>query len=269
MERETASSSKDTIPSAPDNVSESNQPSKSVTSKSANAILVNPRQKGNPLLKHIGKVPWEYDERIVPDYVMGRTTCALFLSIKYHALKPDYIADRIKALGKLYELRVLLVLVDSKDPHHSLKYLTRVCLICDLTLMLAWSPEEAGQMIETYKVFENKPPDMIMEKQDMDPHAKLVSALTSVRSINKTDAMTLLTTFGSLEAIVKATKDSLSLCPGIGPSKAARLHTVLHQPFLISDNFSSNPPPKKKLKESENEEKTDGIIKYLKKPEDS
>lgn len=62
-------------------------------------------------MKHIGKVPWEYDDSIIPDYVMGRTTCALFLSIKYHALKPDYIADRIKALGKLYELRVLLVMV--------------------------------------------------------------------------------------------------------------------------------------------------------------
>ncbi|KAL1456553.1 hypothetical protein WDU94_001274 [Cyamophila willieti] len=129
-----------------DSNSETNKLSKSSASKSSNAILVNPRQKGNPLLKHIGKVPWEYDDKIVPDYVMGRTTCALFLSIKYHGLKPDYIADRIKALGKLYELRVLLVLVDSKDPHHSLKYLTRVCLLCDLTLMLAWSPEEAGQM---------------------------------------------------------------------------------------------------------------------------
>lgn len=28
-------------------------------------------------------------------------------------------------------------------------------------------------MIETYKVFENKPPDLIMEKQDVDPHSKV------------------------------------------------------------------------------------------------
>lgn len=268
MEIET-SKSKDTVTAQGNSIPELNQPPKPGTSKSSNSILVNPRQKGNPLLKHIGKVPWEYDERIVPDYVMGRTTCALFLSIKYHTLKPDYIADRIKALGKLYELRVLLVLVDSKDPHHSLKYLTRVCLICDLTLMLAWSPEEAGQMIETYKVFENKPPDMIMEKQDVDPHTKLVSALTSVRSVNKTDATTLLSTFGSLEAVVKATKDSLSLCPGLGPSKASRLHNVLHQPFLISDNTSSDAPPKKKAKaDGGGEETSAGILKYLKKPDE-
>uniref|UniRef100_A0A8D8Q1V0 DNA excision repair protein ERCC-1 n=1 Tax=Cacopsylla melanoneura TaxID=428564 RepID=A0A8D8Q1V0_9HEMI len=275
MDQEKASTSNDSPSTVQgDSNSGTDQPPKPSASKSSNAILVNPRQKGNPLLKHIGKVPWEYDERIVPDYVMGRTTCALFLSIKYHGLKPDYIADRIKALGKLYELRVLLVMVDNKDPHHSLKYLTRVCLLCDLTLMLAWSPEEAGQMIETYKVFENKPPDMIMEKQDTDPHAKLVSTLTTVRSVNKTDATTLLSTFGSLEAIIKASKDSLSLCPGLGPSKASRLYNVLHQPFLISDNSGVNEPANKKPKkdggtsDSTNKDKA-GIMRYLKKPEES
>lgn len=61
------------------------------------------------MLKSITSVPWEYEEDIIPDYVMGRTTCALFLSLKYHSLKPDYINDRLKLLGKLYDLRVLLV----------------------------------------------------------------------------------------------------------------------------------------------------------------
>lgn len=65
-------------------------------------------QRGNPLLKMIKNVPWEYSE-VVPDYVMGSTTCALFLSIKYHQLNPDYIHDRLKLLGNAYQLRVLLV----------------------------------------------------------------------------------------------------------------------------------------------------------------
>ncbi|XP_075215980.1 DNA excision repair protein Ercc1 isoform X2 [Lycorma delicatula] len=139
----------------------------------SNAILVSPKQRGNPLLKSITNFPWEYDESIIPDYVMGRTTCALFLSLRYHTLKPDYIAERLKLLGKLYDLRVLLVQIDQKDPHHALKHLTRICLLADLTLMLAWSAEEAGRIIETYKIFQNKPPDMIMEKQETDPHLKI------------------------------------------------------------------------------------------------
>lgn len=40
--------------------------------------------------------------------------------------------------------------------------------------MLAWNAEEAGRIIETYKIFESKPPDMIMEKQDGSPYQKVL-----------------------------------------------------------------------------------------------
>lgn len=60
-----------------------------------------------------------------------------------------------------------------KDPYTALKHLTRVCLLADLTLMLAWSAEEAGKIIENYKIFEHKPPDMIMERHESDPHIKV------------------------------------------------------------------------------------------------
>jgi DNA excision repair protein ERCC-1 len=40
--------------------------------------------------------------------------------------------------------------------------------------MLAWSAEEAGRIVETYKIFENKPPDMIMEKQEGSPYQKVL-----------------------------------------------------------------------------------------------
>uniref|UniRef100_A0A8C4QE51 ERCC1-like central domain-containing protein n=1 Tax=Eptatretus burgeri TaxID=7764 RepID=A0A8C4QE51_EPTBU len=43
-----------------------------------NSLLVNPRQRGNPVLKHFRNVPWEFSD-IVPDYVMGQTSCTLFL----------------------------------------------------------------------------------------------------------------------------------------------------------------------------------------------
>ncbi|XP_076366342.1 DNA excision repair protein Ercc1 isoform X2 [Tachypleus tridentatus] len=227
---------------------------------SKNTILVNPRQKGNPLLKSIRNVPWEFSE-IEPDYVMGQTTCALFLrfvnymkkhfkiepdyvksqitctlflSLRYHSLFPNYIHDRLKALGKSYQLRVLLVQVDVTDPHPTLKELSKIAILADCTLMLAWSPEEAGRYVETYKVFENKSAEFIMEKQEDDLYSQLVDALTTVKSINRTDAMSLLSMFGSLEKIVEASENDLSLCPGIGPQKAARLHWVLHQPFIKS-----------------------------------
>ncbi|CAG4991769.1 unnamed protein product [Parnassius apollo] len=201
------------------------------TSSKTHCVLVNKKQHGNPLLKFITSVAWEYDD-VIPDYEIGKTICILFLSVRYHNLNPDYINSRLKELGKKYELRVLLVQVDLKDPHAALKNLTRICLLTDLTLMLAWSPEEAAKIIENYKIFENKPPDRIMEKIENDPHQKIINALSSIKPVNKTDAMTLITTFGTLENIIKATESRLADCPGFGLTKAKKLYKALHEPFL-------------------------------------
>jgi DNA excision repair protein ERCC-1 len=66
-----------------------------------------------------------------------------------------------------------MVEVDVKEPHNALKYLTRVCLLADLTLILVWNSEEAGKVVETYKMYENKPPDSIMERVDNYPYMKV------------------------------------------------------------------------------------------------
>ncbi|CAI5780725.1 excision repair ERCC-1 isoform X2 [Podarcis lilfordi] len=196
-----------------------------------NSIIVSPRQRGNPILKFIRNVPWEFGE-IVPDYVLGQSTCALFLSLRYHNLNPGYIHERLRQLGKTYMLQVLLLQVDVKDPHQALKELAKICILADCTLILAWSPEEAGRYLETYKAYEQKPADLLKEKVDRDYLSRVTDCLTSVKSVNKTDTLSLLTTFGSLQSIIQASKEDLSLCPGIGPQKARRLFDVLHQPFL-------------------------------------
>uniref|UniRef100_A0A8C0IPW3 DNA excision repair protein ERCC-1 n=1 Tax=Chelonoidis abingdonii TaxID=106734 RepID=A0A8C0IPW3_CHEAB len=188
-------------------------------------------QRGNPILKFVRNVPWEFGE-IVPDYVLGQSTCALFLSLRYHNLNPNYIHARLQLLGKTYAVQVLLVQVDVKDPHQALKELAKMCILADCTLILAWSPEEAGRYLETYKAYEQKPADLLKEKVDQDFLSIVTDCLTSVKSVNKTDALSLLSTFGSLANIAQASKEDLSLCPGIGPQKAKRLFDTLHQPFL-------------------------------------
>ncbi|EAT40150.1 AAEL008081-PA [Aedes aegypti] len=198
-----------------------------------NCVLVNPKQRGNPLLKSIQNIPWEYDD-IVPDYVVGATSCILYISLRYHNLNPDYIHGRLKQLGKMYELRVLLVQVDIQEPHNALKHLTRICLLADLTLMLAWNAEEAGKIVETYKMFENKPPDLIMERAEQYPYQKLVSALTNIKPVNKTDAMTLIQNYGTLANMINSSEEKLSLCSGLGPRKAKKLHKTFNENFLKS-----------------------------------
>ena len=91
---------------------------------SVGSIQVNPCQRGNPILKEIRNVPWEFVEGIAPDYILGREEryiykllkkllnfqfnlsllvrhfsigphcIALFLSLRYFTLQPNYIHDR-------------------------------------------------------------------------------------------------------------------------------------------------------------------------------
>lgn len=42
------------------------------------ALALLPPQRGNPVLKFVRNVPWEFGD-VVPDYVLGQSTCALFL----------------------------------------------------------------------------------------------------------------------------------------------------------------------------------------------
>ncbi|XP_074876408.1 DNA excision repair protein ERCC-1 [Buteo buteo] len=197
----------------------------------SSSIIVSPRQRGNPVLKFIRNVPWEFGD-VVPDYVLGQSTCALFLSLRYHHLNPGYIHDRLRHLGRSYGLQLLLLQVDVKDPHQALKELAKICILADCTLLLAWSPEEAGRYLETYKAYEQKPADLLKERVEQDFLSRMTDCLTSIKSVNKTDALSLLTTFGSLAAMVDASREDLSLCPGVGPQKAKRLFDVLHEPFL-------------------------------------
>ena len=39
-------------------------------------------------------------------------------------------------------------------------------MLADLTIIPANTAEEAGRILENYKIYENKPPDFIQEKQD-------------------------------------------------------------------------------------------------------
>uniref|UniRef100_A0A673MQT8 Excision repair cross-complementation group 1 n=1 Tax=Sinocyclocheilus rhinocerous TaxID=307959 RepID=A0A673MQT8_9TELE len=174
---------------------------------SGNSIIVSPRQRGNPILKFVRNVPWEFGE-IVPDYVLGRTTCALFLR------NPNIYKGNLEASPIMY------INMEPKDPHHALKELARICIMADCTLILAWSPEEAGRYLETYKSYEKKPADVLKEQVEKNYR----SQVRAQKPINKSKIIM----FGSfhctdsLEGIIKASKEELVLCPGLGPQKVCR-----------------------------------------------
>jgi DNA excision repair protein ERCC-1 len=201
-------------------------------------LLAAPRQRDNPMLRHIRHVRVAFDSDIIPDFVCGPTTAVLYLSLQYHNLHPKYIYERVREIGRAYRLRILLVLVDVDDHRRPVHELTKLSLLHDLTLICAGSEREAARYCETFRSYDGKTADSIQERVGEDYTSKLTAALCSVRGVNKTDAATLAFTFGALKNLASASEEELRRCPGMGERKVARLYAALNQPFRTEESWN-------------------------------
>lgn len=77
---------------------------------------------------------------------------------------------------------------------------------------------------------------------DDDYLAKLQDCLGVVRSVNKSDILTLASNFGSLKAVCDASAGELALCPGLGDKKVARIHEALHEPLSHAHGVKRSQP---------------------------
>ena len=196
-------------------------------------LLVNYCQKGNPVLKHLKLVRWQF-EKILPDYIFGPSSCALFLSLRYHLLHEDYLKRRTSMMKGTFKLRVLLLLIDMDDSNTPVAEITQFCINNDLTLVLVWSSEECARYLETYKSYEKKGLDDIKHRVADSHLAQVSDFLTVIKSINKTDVVTLISNFKSLKAIANASLEELALCPGLGPKKVRNLYEAFHGDIFTS-----------------------------------
>jgi DNA excision repair protein ERCC-1 len=181
-------------------------------------------------LNGVRSIAWEYSD-IPADYVLGATTCALFLSLKYHRLHPEYIYNRIRDLRGQYNLRVLLTMVDIENHEESLRELSKTSIINNVTIMLCWSAQEAGRYLELFKTFEHAAPTSIRAQQSTSYSDKLVEFITVPRSINKTDAIGLVSNFGSIRTAVNAGPEEIGLVAGWGEKKVQQWCTAVREPF--------------------------------------
>ncbi|MCJ1395511.1 ssDNA endonuclease and repair protein rad10 [Xylographa bjoerkii] len=220
-----------TTPSAPPKVQQPT-PQALPSRKAPSSIFVSPRQKGNPILKNITALPWEYAD-IPADYTLGATTCCLFLSLKYHRLHPEYIYSRIKALQHQYNLRVLLTMVDIENHEESLRELAKTSLVNNLTLVLCWSAREAARYVELYKSFEHASASAIRQTQGTGYAERMVEFVTTPRSINKADAVGLVSAFGSVRAAVNAAPEEVAGIAGWGEKKVGRWCGSVREGFRV------------------------------------
>uniref|UniRef100_A0A0G4GSK9 ERCC1-like central domain-containing protein n=1 Tax=Chromera velia CCMP2878 TaxID=1169474 RepID=A0A0G4GSK9_9ALVE len=194
------------------------------------AIVASPRQKGNPMLKFVRNAQIDYQE-IICDYLVGKRNAVLYISIRYHRLYPQYLKQRVDALQRHFRSRIVLCQIDTDDCEKPLEEITRTCFSSNMTLLVAWSLEEAARILETLKAFENKGPDIIKGELHNDHAGRMADIITTVPSATKTDAHTLMAQFGSLKAIANASKEALTKCSGIGDKKCKQLLKAFQEPF--------------------------------------
>lgn len=242
------------------------QPSKTYYTNSLkgnNIILANSNQSKNPLIKNLQNVRVVFNDSISPaHFLLYDSCCAIFLSLKYHVIHPNYIYDRINDLQNRYQLKLLLVMIDHVIYEKSLKELTIVAIRTNFTLLPAWTYEEAAHHIENYRLNSDSTPDIIMGRMNgtnrtgqsssesgtlkkNDPSSNnslrqnLVETLTTIKSVNRTDAVTLLSAFETFDSLIRANTDELTVCSGISMLKARRLHSTFNKPFIRSKTIEN------------------------------
>ncbi|MCP9260880.1 Katanin p60 ATPase-containing subunit A1 [Dirofilaria immitis] len=197
-------------------------------------VINRKRQEGNPVLKYIRNVPFEWAD-IKADFEAGKELGVLYLSLKWHKLHPNYIETRIS----------------SDDPISACEcgttsYSTRIKSFCyrtNWTLMLCYSAEEAAEYLENLYISRNrneqsavnamrerKRKRLCLSDDDNELH-QAIKFLTVVRSLTISDAQCLIATFGNIRKIANADIDRLLLCPGLGPAKARNIHSFFRTTF--------------------------------------
>jgi len=132
-----------------------------------------------------------------------------------------------------YNLRVILTMVDIETHEEPLKELSKTSLINNVTVILCWSAQECGRYLELFKSFENAAPTSIRTHQSTNYSDRLEEFITVPRGVNKTDAMSLVSSFGSIRTAVNASPEEVLLVAGWGEKKVQRWCNTVREPFRI------------------------------------
>ncbi|CAE7865035.1 DNA excision repair protein ERCC-1 [Symbiodinium microadriaticum] len=201
------------------------------------AIVAKARQQQNPIVKYIQSTPIDFveDPELKPDFLAGPETAVLFISLKFQRLHQDYLKGKVQSLGD-FRNRVLLCKVDLEQPEETLEQVTLAAFHGKVSLLLAWSDAEAAAYLETLYRCQSKGAEALKRRVTQgDSRARFQEVLSTIKGINKSDAASLASRFGSFAQIARSTEKEFLHCHGIGDKKVKQLTAVLHKPFFPNE----------------------------------
>jgi DNA excision repair protein ERCC-1 len=196
------------------------------------SILATPRQCKNPILRHVTNCPVEFtaaaDKDFKADFIISPAVWVLFVSLRFHVLHPHYLDGRIGECRRHTRQLVILCHADMDDCVKHMHDINLLAVARDCTLLVGSTAPEVARLLESLKVFESKPATAIQERTETEHIPQVADLLTSIRSVNRTDALTLMSTFGCLADVMKASPEALATCVGFGEKKVRRVFDHFH-----------------------------------------
>lgn len=125
-------------------------------------------------------------------------------------------------------------MVDIPNHEDALRELSKTSLVSNVTVILAWSAAEAARYLELYKSYEHAGFDAIRGQQVSGYAERLVEFVTVPRNINKADAVSLVSAFGSLRHAVNAGPDQVGVVSGWGERKVKAWCKAVNEPFRVA-----------------------------------
>lgn len=155
----------------------------------------------------------------------------------------------------LYTFQILLFLLNLPDGDKSLHDVNSICQRRGWSLIICYSFQEAAEYLENLaKASQHNEQTIMKQYQDYKKNVQTLKKkqcnvveeedsnkeickialnfLTSIRSINTSDAMSLLDNFGSIRKISDATEEELCAVSGLGRIKARNIVNFFKQSFL-------------------------------------
>jgi DNA excision repair protein ERCC-1 len=124
-------------------------------------------------------------------------------------------------------------MVDIPNHEDPLRELSKTSMVNNVTLILCWSAAEAARYLELYKSYEHASFSAIRGQQASSYAERLVEFVTVPRGLNKADAVSLVSNFGSLKNAINAGPEQVEIIGGWGRVKVKRWCSAVEEPFRV------------------------------------
>ncbi|EKX74171.1 DNA repair protein rad10, putative [Theileria equi strain WA] len=194
-------------------------------------LIISPRQRRNPLVKCFRNITF-VESDIPADFMISPEISVLFLSLKYHRLHSNYIIERIKSIRQ-HKIPNLFILcqVDIAEFANILNQLTVHTFTYGYKILLSWNCHESAAVIEILKLNYYKGIEILNKKETKTHFETVCDMISSVRSINSSDASLICRKFKTLKEIVHLGEDEIYSIPGCGEKKVKALTAAFKNSF--------------------------------------